>query len=155
MAERGRNLPGISAAVDEAMKEVYGVSASDIITVLLALGRWPLSDSDADAVVTDVDTVIQTLNELLTFGDEPGGTDRIRSAIMMLMSRPDELRSADWRPWHARSRQRRLLVQPLAALRDDFVVVAPHFCLGSASVYINYLTQGLLPWSSPQPPAAA
>jgi hypothetical protein len=152
--ERGTNLPGISATVDEAMKEIYRVSASGIITVLLALGRWPLSDSDADAVVTDVDTVIQRLSGLLTFGDEPGGTGRIRSAISMLMSRPDELRSADWRPWHARSRQRRLLIQPLAALRDDFVVVAPHFCLGSASVYINYLTQGLLPWSSPQSPPA-
>ncbi len=38
--------------------------------------------------------------------------------------------------------------------RGDFAVIAPHFCLTSASVYINYLTQGMLPWSSPQPPAA-
>ncbi len=147
------NLPGISAAVDQAMRQVFGASASDIITVLFALGQWPLSDSDPDAVITDVDTVIQRLTELIVFSSEPDGTDRIRSAVGMLMSRPDELRSADWRPWHARSRQRRLLVQPLPALRDDFIVIAPHFCHGSASVYLTYLTQGMLPWSSPQAPA--
>ena len=147
------NLPGISAAVDQAMRQVFGASASDIITVLFALGQWPLGDSDPDAVVTDVDTVIRTLTELIVFSSEPDGDDRIRSAVGMLMSRPDELRSADWRPWHARSRQRRLLVQPLPALRDDFIVIAPHFCHGSASVYLTYLTQGMLPWSSPQPPA--
>jgi hypothetical protein len=150
---RRENLPGISAPVDVAMHQVFGASASDIITVLFALAHWPLSSTDADAVVTDLDTVTQTLAGMLTLSDEPGGADRIRSVIGLLTSRPDELRSADWRPWHARSRQRRLLVQPLAALRDDFIVIAPHFCLGSASVYITYLTQGLLPWSTPQPPA--
>ncbi len=46
-----------------------------------------------------------------------------------------------------------VLVQPLPALQDDFIVIAPHFCHGSASVYLTYLTQGMLPWSSPQPPA--
>jgi hypothetical protein len=146
------HLPGIPAEVDEAAEQVFGVSASDIITVLFALGNWPLSGSEADAVVTDVDTVIRTLCDLLTFSSEPDGDDRIRSAVGLLTSRPSDLKSADWRPWHARSRQRRLLVQPIAALRDDFAVIAPHFCLTSASVYLNYLTQGLLPWSSPPPP---
>jgi hypothetical protein len=150
--ERVENLPGISTDVDRAMKEVFGASASDIITVLFALGRWPLEPTDPDAVVTSVTAILETLNGLLAFREEPDGERRIESAVNLLMSRPDELRSADWRPWHARSRQRRLLVQPLAALRDDFVVVGPHFCLGSASVYINYLTQGMLPWSTPQPP---
>lgn len=148
------HLPGIPAEVDEAAEQVFGVSASDMITVLFALANWPLSESEADAVVTDIDTVIWTLCGLLTFGGEPNGDSRIRSAVGLLTSRPSDLKSADWRPWHARSRQRRLLVQPIAALRDDFVVIAPHFCLTSASVYLNYLTQGLLPWSSPPPPPA-
>jgi len=78
----------------------------------------------------------------------------VRSAVGIATSRPSDLKSADWRPWHARSRRRRLLVQPIAALRDDFVGIAPHFCLASACVYLNYLTQGLLPWSSPLPPQA-
>jgi hypothetical protein len=76
----------------------------------------------------------------------------VSAAIGMLTSTPDNLRGADWRPWHARTRRRRLLVQPLAVLRADFVVVAPHMCVASASVYLNYLGQGLLPWSAPAPP---
>jgi hypothetical protein len=148
------HLPGIPTEVDEAAEQEFGVSASDIITVLFALGSWPLSGSEADAVVTNVDTLIRTLRDLLTFSSEPDGDDRIRSAVSLLTSRPSELKSADWRPWHARSRQRRLLIQPIAALRDDFSVIAPYFCLTSASVYLNYLTQGLLPWSSPPPPPA-
>lgn len=148
------NLPGITAEVDEAAEQEFGVSASDLISVLFALGNWPLSESDGDAVVTDANTVIRTLRGLLKFGKEPDGDSRIRSAVSLLTSRPGDLRSADWRPWHARSRQRRLLVQPIAALRDDFAVIAPHFCLTSASVYLNYLAQGLLPWSSPPPPGA-
>lgn len=148
------HLPDIPADVDEAAEQAFGVSASDIITVLFALAKWPLSVTDDDAVITDIDTVVQTLCGLLTFSSEPDGESRIRSAVSLLTSRPDDLMSADWRPWHARSRQRRLLVQPVAALRDDFAVIAPHFCLISASVYLNYLTQGLLPWSSPPPPPA-
>lgn len=133
---------------------MFGVSASDTISILFALGKWPLSESDDDAVVSDIDSIIRTLRDLLIFGAEPDGENRIRSAVGLLTSRPDELKSADWRPWHARSRQRRLLIQPIAALRDDFAVIALHFCLTSASVYLNYLTQGLLPWSSPSPPWA-
>jgi hypothetical protein len=148
------HLPGVTADIDEAAEREFGVSASDLMSVLFALGNWPLSESEGDAVVTDTDAVIRTLRGLLKFGKEPDGEDRIRSAVGLLTSRPGDLRSADWRPWHARSRQRRLLVQPIAALRDDFVVIAPHFCLASASVYLNYLTQGLLPWSSPPPPGA-
>ena len=55
------------------MRQAYGASASDIITVLFALGQWPLSDSDPDAVVTDIETVIQMLNGLIVFGSEPDG----------------------------------------------------------------------------------
>jgi hypothetical protein len=144
--------PGVTADVDKAAEQEFGVSASDLISVLLALGRWSLSESDGDAVTTSTDTVIQTLRDMLKIGSEPDGEQRIRAAIGLLTSRPDDLRSADWRPWQARGRRRRLLAQPIAALRDDFVVIAPHFCLTSASVYLNYLTQGLLPWTSPPPP---
>ena len=35
------HLPGIPAEVDEAAEQVFGVSASDIITVLFALANWP------------------------------------------------------------------------------------------------------------------
>ena len=148
------HLFGLPAELDQAAEQALGVSASDLVSVLFALSNWPLSASDADAVVTDISTVTGTLKDLLTFGSEPDGHDRIRSAVSLLTSRPVGLQAADWRPWHARSRQRRLLVQPIPALRDDFAVIAPHFCLTSVSVYINYLTQGMLPWSSPQPPAA-
>jgi hypothetical protein len=146
------HLPGIPHAVDEAASRALGASASDIIAVLFALANWPLTDADADAVVTDFDTIIRTLCSLLTFANDPDGEGRVRSAVGLLTSRPGDLKSADWRPWHARSRQRRLLVQPIAALRDDFAVIAPHFCLTTASVYLNYITQGQLPWSSPPPP---
>lgn len=150
--KRVENLPGIPAGLDLAMRESFGASASDIITVLFALARWPLESTDPDAVVTTLAQVLETLNATLVLSGEPGGEARIASAVNLLMSRPEGLRTADWRPWHARSRQKRLLVQPIAALRDDFLVIAPHFCLASASVYINYLTQGMLPWSSPPPP---
>jgi hypothetical protein len=146
------HLSGITAEVDQAAEQVFGVSASDIITVLFALANWPLSGSETDAVVTDFNTIIRTVRELLTFSAEPDGESRIRSAISLLTSRPSDLNSADWRPWQARSRQRRLLVQPIAALREDFVVIAPHFCMTSGSVYLKYLTQGQLPWSSPPAP---
>lgn len=153
--EPGRaHLPGVSAELDQAAEQALGISATDLVSVLVALAKWPLSPTDPDAVVTDTSTVIETLEDLLVFGSEPDGENRIRSAVNLLTSRPADLQAADWRPWHARSRQRRLLVQPIAALRDDFTVIAPHFCLTSASVYINHLTQGMLPWSAPQPPPA-
>jgi len=146
-------LPGVSAEVELGMVGAYGASATDVLRTLLALGQWPLADDEGDVAITSLDGIVAHVVARTVMGDEPEGEQRVRAALELLTSTSDELRDADWRPWHARSRQRRLLVQPLPAVADDFIVIAPHFCIRSASVYINYLRQGLLPWTQPPPPA--
>jgi hypothetical protein len=143
---------GIPGDVDEAVKAAFGASGSDIVNVLLTLADWALSESGADPVITDPGTIIQVLSGLLSAADEPDGARRMRSAVSLLTSRSEQLRAADWRPWQTRHRRHRLLTQPLAALRDDSIVIAPRYCLLTATVYANYLSQGMLPWSAPPPP---
>jgi hypothetical protein len=143
---------GVPDAVDAAMRGAYGAAAIDLLTSLFALALWPLPESGDDVAVATTEELVDHVLEGTVLADEADGAERARAAIGMLTSTPDSLRGADWRPWHARTRRRRLLIQPLAQLRPEFVVVAPHLCFGSASVYWNYLTQGLLPWSAPAPP---
>jgi hypothetical protein len=143
---------GVPDAVDAAMRSAYGAAATDLLTTLFALALWPLPESGDDVAVATTEELVDHVLEGTVLADDPDGAERARAAIGMLTSTPDRLRGADWRPWHARTRRRRLLIQPLAQLRPDFVVVAPHLCFGSASVYWNYLAQGLLPWSAPAPP---
>ena len=117
-------------------------------SLYLGCGRRP---DDKDVAITTGDALLEHVVEGALLSDEPGGPDRLHAAITLLTSTPLGL-SGIWKPWHARSRQRRLLVQPVAALRDDFVVIAPHLCVGSMGVYLGYLQQGLLPWNSPEAP---
>ncbi|MFI7283053.1 hypothetical protein ACIBOV_22615 [Micromonospora chersina] len=55
----------------------------------------------------------------------------------MITSTVTNLRDADWRPWHVRSRKRRLLVQPLAELPNGTIIIAPNFCYAATSVYLR------------------
>ena len=151
-APSGRRI--VDSAVDSAMRAAYGVSGTDLVTVLLALAYWPLPCDGPDIAISSLESVVALALENTVFGEQEDGPEIVRAAIAMLCSTPAELRSADWRPWHARGRQCRLLTRPLAVLRDDFVVLAPHLCAVTLSIYIDNLRHGLLPWSSPEPPRA-
>lgn len=140
--------------LDEAMLEAYGAFGSDLVETLVALAAWPLAEGDDDAVVVGQDTVIQHVLSTARYGNESTSSERAQAALAMLASTASDLAAQDWKPWHARSRKRRLLVQPIPALSDGKLVVAPHFCFGAASMYLRYLQQGQLPWSQPQPPRA-
>jgi hypothetical protein len=146
-------LADIPAPIDVALKESVGASGSDIINVLLGLASWAFSESDSGPVIADVNTVHQVLGGMPPVAGQPDAEDRIRSAVSLLTSRPENLSAADWRPWHASTRRYRLLAQPLAVLPDDSIVIAPCYCARSATVYDRYLTQGKLPWSEEPPPA--
>ena len=65
-----------------------------------------------------------------------------------------DLSATDWKPWQARSRKRRMLIQPLAQRSDGLLVTSPRLCIATANIYVQYLKQGQLPWSQPAPPAA-
>lgn len=142
----------IDHAVDAAMLLSYGATGTDVISVLFALAQWPLAEADPDAVSVNADDVVEYLTDQLVIGQADDGRSRIHAALGLLTSTSAALAAADWKPWHARSRQKRLLIQPLPTLSDGSVVVAPHLCLGSSSVYRGYLGQGQLPWSDPPAP---
>lgn len=145
--------PGIVASeVDVALHATYGATATDLLTVLFALARWPFEPDDPDLVAASPQGVVDYLLDTMILEDESDGEASIRGAVAMLTSTSAEMKAADWKPWHARTRQRRLLVQPLPKLSDGSLVIAPHWCWTSMSVYTNYLSQGQLPWSQPPPP---
>lgn len=148
----GREGP-VDADVDAAMLDAYGASGTDVLSVLFALAHWPLSEDDPDAVAVDREAVIDHALEYTTLGDEPEGRAKVEAAVTLLTSTSADLSAEDWKPWHARSRKRRILIQPLPTMSDGRLVVGPHLCLGSLSVYQRYLDQGQLPWSQPPPPA--
>ena len=149
----GAAFADIPAPIDEGLKESFGASGSDIINVLLSLAGWALSRPGPGLVIADATAVRQVLVVKEPFAGQPGAEDRIRSAISLLTSRPDNLSTVDWRPWHANTRRYRLLTQPLPVLPDGSIVIAPSYCARSATVYDRYLTQGKLPWSE-EPPLA-
>lgn len=142
----------IPAPINEAMKEAFGASASDLINVLAGLANWALGESAAGPVTADASTLHQVISATYLAG-QPDAAERTRSAISLLASSQESLQAADWRPWQARSRRYRLLIQPLVALPDNSVLIAPWYCLRSLTVYDRYLTQGKLPWSEEPPPA--
>ena len=78
---------------------------------------------------------------------------RTLDAIKLVTSTSADLLASDWKPWQARSRKRRMLIQPLAQRSDGLLVVSPRLCFATASIYLQYLQQGQLPWSQPPPPA--
>jgi hypothetical protein len=143
----------LASGVDAAMLEGFGASGMDILTTLFALASWPLTEDDPDVIHRTRDEVVDHVVDYTILGQEPDGRVRIESSLFMLTSTTADLAASDWKPWHSRTRKRRLLLQPLAVLSSGMLVVAPHFCLGSLTVYQNYLEQGQLPWSQPQPPA--
>ncbi|MFE3267304.1 hypothetical protein [Streptomyces sp. NPDC059215] len=142
----------VDPAVDAAMLTAYGASVSDILQVLFSLAHWPLEPDDPDAVAVPADAVRQHLLDMLRLADEPDGHARIAAAQGVLTSTSSALQAADWKPWHARSRQKRLVVQPLAELTDGRLVVGPQLCYASAGIYGNFVAQGILPWTQPPPP---
>ncbi|MGW5567841.1 hypothetical protein ACWEWD_31140 [Streptomyces tendae] len=142
----------VDPAVDAAMLAAYGASMSDILQVLFSMAHWPLEPGDPDAVAVPADTVRQHLLDTLRLADEPHGHARIAAAQGLLTSTSSALQAADWKPWHARSRQKRLVVQPLAELTDGRLVVSPQLCYASAGIYGNFVAQGILPWTQPPPP---
>jgi hypothetical protein len=143
----------VDAAVDVAMFEAYGASGTNILSALLALAHWPLKEEDPDAVPVTRDMVVNHILDYTTLSDDPDGRRKADAAVTLLTSSSADLSAADWKPWHARSRKRRILVQPLPTLSDERLVVGPHLCLGVLTIYKRYLDQGQLPWSQPQPPA--
>lgn len=142
----------VDLRLDAAMLAEYGASGSDVLTVLFALASWPLSEADSDVTTAERCMVIQHLVESTVLGGEDDGHERIGAAVELLTSTSTALKESSWRPWQARSRQRRLLVQPLIDIGGDNIIVAPQFCLSSLSVYRRYFDQGQLPWSQPAPP---
>ena len=152
--EREPAQASVNPDLDAAMLGAYGASGSDLVSTLFALAAWPLADQDSDAVAVERDAVLKHVLATTNYGSDPDASERAEAAIAMLVSTTTDLTAEDWKPWHARSRKRRLLVQPIPILSDGTLVVGPHLCFGAASMYLRYLQQGQLPWTQPQPPRA-
>lgn len=147
--------PGVTDSnLDEAMLSAFGSTGLDILTTLFALAAWPLGDDEPDAVAASLDQIKEYVRDATLLGERADGEARILAALSLLTSDSAAFAADDWKPWHTRSRRQRLAIRPLATLGDGRIIVSPHTCLGTLSVYINYLRQGQLPWSRPQPPRA-
>lgn len=151
--DNASNSPGlVPLHLDAAMFKGFGVTATDLCTVLIGLTTWPMGPNDPDlAIATRQEAVRHVLHTTL-MGEEADGAARADAALKILTTTSDDMRVADWKPWHVRTRQRRLLIQPLPTLSTGALIIAPHFCLASLKVYINHLHQGQLPWSQPPAP---
>lgn len=144
----------IDADLDAAMYNAGATSGSDLLVTLFALAHWPLTEDDDDVVAVPVDAIVDHVLDFTILGDVADGRSRVERAVADLTSTASDLQAADWKPWHARTRRHRLLIQPLPTLSDGHRVVAPHYCLGALTAYRRHLTQGQLPWTQP-PPAGA
>ena len=141
-------------AVEKEMLAAFGSTALDIYTTLFSLAGIDYAPGDPEVKTMTVDEAIARVLDTSVLGDEPDGNARVTAALALLTSTSEELKKDDWRPWLARTRLRRLLVQPLPTLSTGNILVAPHFLLAALSVYRGYLEQGQLPWSQPAPPVA-
>jgi hypothetical protein len=141
----------ITPELDAALRDAFGASGTDMLITLFALAHWPLTDGDNDVVAVPVDAVVEHVLDYTILGDNPDGRARVAQAVKLLTSTSQGLLAADWKPWHVRSRRRRLLIQPLPTLSDGRLVIAPHFCLGAMTAYQGHLDQGQLPWTQPAP----
>lgn len=145
----------VPAGIDEAMLKVFGASATDVLAVLTTAGSWPLEPADPDAVAISADVLGDRVVEHSVYSEGVTTEEakrRILDAIKLVTSTSADLLASDWKPWQARSRKRRVLIQPLAQRSDGLLVVSPRLCLATASIYLQYLQQGQLPWSQPPPP---
>lgn len=152
-SEDGSGL--ISDHLDEALVRAFGASADDVFRVLTVAASWRLNEGDRDAFAVEAAALV---DEVLPYVEHPATTtiaesrERVVAAIGLLTSTSVDLAAADWRPWQTRSRQRRILVQPLVQRSDGQLVVAPRLCMATATIYLHYLQQGQLPWSQPPAP---
>lgn len=146
----------IPAGINDAMLGAFGASATDVFGVLITAASWPLEPADPDAVAISADALADRVMEHSIFPE--GVTSEVArkhtlDAIKHVTSTSAELSATDWKPWQARSRKRRMLIQPLAQRSDGLLVMSPRLCLATANIYLQYLKQGQLPWSQPAPPA--
>lgn len=134
--------------LDVAMLEAFGATGEDIYTVLGALVQWDDFHAGANITKTGLTEVKAWLSDAV---DQPD-TDRVKRlhAALNLLSSNETTLSESWEPWRTRTRRNRLLVQPIVRHAGE-VLIAPQFLEASLSVYSNYLSQGMLPWST-QPP---
>ncbi|MBB5844894.1 hypothetical protein HD599_003217 [Conyzicola lurida] len=139
-------------AVDVEMLAAFGATSLDIYATLLSLAGIEYAPGDTEVKSMSVDQMLAWVLSNTTLGEEESGEARVTAALALLTSTGEGLRKDDWRPWLARTRLRRLLVQPLPTLSTGEVLVAPHFLLSSLKVFGGYLNQGQLPWSQPAPP---
>jgi hypothetical protein len=144
----------LQRALEQQLLNAFGASSQDIYTTLYSLSHWKLNEKGVDVAIASRQQLVDKVVELSTLGTDPDGPARISAALDMLTSLQSAFQSDEWRPWHARTRKRRLLIQPLPLLSSEEYVVAPHYLLASLGVYKQYLDQGQLPWSQPTPPAA-
>lgn len=138
--------------VQDAMAQAFGASATDIYTTLVGLASWPLPQDGPEVAVATRGDLIEGVAARTALSETEDGTTRIAAAIDLLTSTSEGFNSEPWRPWLARTRKKRLLVQPLAELSHGQIAVAPHYMLASLSTYRMYLEQGLLPWTLPPAP---
>ncbi|GAA1127111.1 hypothetical protein GCM10009582_25360 [Arthrobacter flavus] len=144
----------LHAVLEQQMLIAFGASSQDIYSVLFALAHWELDDKNVDVARASRQQIVDMVVELSTLGIETDGPARISAALTVLTSLQGSFENEEWRPWHARTRKSRLLIQPLPVLSSGEYVVAPHYLLASLGVYNQYLDQGQLPWSQPPPPRA-
>lgn len=143
----------LQAVIEAEMLAAFGATALDIYTTLFSLAGVQYATGEPEVKAMPIEQATAWVLEGTVLGEEADGEARVTAAFAMLTSTSDDLKADDWRPWHARTRRKRLLVQPLPTLSNGEILVAPHFLLASLSVYRNYLQQGQLPWSQPAPPA--
>lgn len=144
--------PLLDSRLDEALSATWGASGSDVLITLFGLATWPLTDRDDDVVKVAREALANYVLEATILGDDVDARDRVNAAVQLLTSTSTDLAASDWKPWHARSRKKRILIQPLAQLSDGELLLAPHLCLASLSAYRGYMEQGQLPWSQPESP---
>ena len=142
----------VDAGIDEAMLTTSGVSGMDIFTILFALASWPPSGSEGNIISASKTEVVQHIVDNTVLGEDSTSGPRVEAGVDSLTSTWADMQNEDWKPWQTKSRRRRVSVRPLVSLRDGTLIVAPHYCFASLSIYQRYLSQGQLPWSQPEPP---
>ncbi|TCL88777.1 hypothetical protein EDF31_101624 [Curtobacterium sp. PhB142] len=140
--------PEVLMEVDAAMLDAFGVTRQDIYAVLGALVQWAEFEAGSNIAKTDRAAVVAWLSEVLDEAD-PGRETRLQTALELLSTDESTL-SESWEPWRTRTRRNRLLVQPIVR-HAGAILIAPQFLEASLSVYFNYFSQGMLPWSARPP----
>src|SRR5205823_6010352 len=74
----------VPAEVDTATRVAFGASATDILTVLLALAHWPLAANGGHVVTATRADAIRFVLDTTTLSDEASGPERVSAALSML-----------------------------------------------------------------------